>query len=188
MMSIFDKFKKPVFSKRALFDTALAMMLAFLAFTIYSRYIPFSFVWNRTPSIPMGLYFAKERQGEAIERGQLACFAFKTPDWAQGRKYFPDGAKLCKPVVGMPGDTIVREGNEIQVRTPGGRVLTAGKLAATDSKGRPLPQDVLTPGQTIPFGMYLLAAPRHATSSDSRYLGLISLDRLSHRVWPLITY
>lgn len=171
----------------ALAKTAFVAVAAYAAFSTYSRVSPYSLVWNRTASIPLGVYLAKELRGSAIERGELGCFDYAAPDWARERHYFPDGFRLCKPVVGMPGDVIERDGATLRLRVQGADAVTVGTYASTDSRGRPMPQDALSTG-AVPEGSLLLVAGAHANSLDSRYLGLIPARAVRLRLTPLLTW
>lgn len=175
-------------TRQQLYDFVLILMVALLAFTAYSRYVPYSLVWNRTPSIPEGLYLAKERNAhEPLARGEVVCFKYDAPHWARERRYFPEWMRLCKPVAAVPGDTVSREGSKLYVTPVYGERMAAGELSPEDSRGRPLPQDKVPEG-IVPSGHYVLIAPAKAKSFDSRYLGLIASDRISLRLSPLYTF
>ncbi len=175
-------------TRQQLYDFVLILMVALLAFTAYSRYVPYSLVWNRTASIPEGLYLAKERDvHEPLRRGDVACFRYVAPDWARERHYFPDWMRLCKPVAAVPGDEVSREGAQLYVTPVHGERTPSGELSPQDSRGRVLPQDQLPVG-TVPSGHYVLLAPAKAKSFDSRYLGLIASERITVRLTPLYTF
>lgn len=168
--------------------TALVSAAAFSLFSLYSKHVPYSLVWNRTPSIPLGLYLAEEIQPGQLVRGELACFTYAPSAWAQERKYFPAGVLLCKPVMGMAGDLIQHDGNKLFV-TPVGAVQPKllGEYTQADSANRPLPQDALANG-AIPENTFLMVAGAHANSLDSRYLGLIPAAQIQRRIHPLYTW
>ncbi len=175
-------------TRQQLYDSVLIFMVALLAFTAYSRYVPYSLVWNRTPSIPEGLYLAKERAAhEPLMRGEVACFRYEAPDWARARNYFPDWMRLCKPVAAVPGDEMSREGSQVYVTPRFGERKASGALSLTDSRGRALPQDKVPEG-VVPEGQYVLIAPARSNSFDSRYLGFIASERVTHRLSPLYTF
>jgi conjugative transfer signal peptidase TraF len=136
---------------------------------------------NRTPSVPLGLYWLGRTRG-ALRPGQLV--AFLVPPSVRAlvgeRRYLPDGHLLVKPVAALPGDRVCVAGGIASVNeTPIGAVLAA------DSVGRPLPQytgcGVLAPGEVF------VAAP-HAQSFDSRTFGPIDLHAIQGTVTPLWTY
>lgn len=169
--------------------TAATLVVGFAVLAaLYKAFVPFSLVYNSTASIPKGIYLAKEVQGASLTRGDTACFAYSSPPWAQARAYFPEGRRLCKYVLGLPGDvlevsegvlTVTHKGKE----HPGLEV----ELAKVDSKGRELPQDALSSGG-IPEGRVLMLGPEHKNSLDSRYLGLVPLSQLKHQLWPVFTH
>jgi len=168
--------------------TALVTAAAFSLFSFYSKNVPYSLVWNRTPSIPMGVYLAEEVSPGQLIRGDLACFTYEPAAWALERKYFPVGVLLCKPVMGVAGDTVQRDGNKLVITSAGTKQpKVLGEYTQTDSARRPLPQDALTPG-TIPENAFLMVAGAHANSLDSRYLGLIPAAQIKRRIHPLYTW
>lgn len=168
--------------------TALVTAAAFSLFSLYSKNVPYSLAWNRTPSIPMGLYLTETITPTKLVRGDIACFEYAPPDWARQRKYFPAGVSLCKPVAGMAGDVVRHEGTKLFIKTAGDAEFKfLGDYAATDSVKRPLPQDALPEG-AIPEGSFLMIAGRHPNSLDSRYLGLVPAASLKRRIHPLYTW
>lgn len=155
---------------------------------LYKAFVPYSLVYNTTASIPKGVYLAKEVQGTSLTRGDTACFAYSSPLWAQERAYFPEGRRLCKYLLALPGDSIeVRDGVLTVTHKGKEHPSLEVELAAADSKGRALPQDALSTG-SIPEGMGLVLGPEHKNSLDSRYLGLVPLSRLKHQLWPVFTH
>lgn len=168
--------------------TALILGASWLAFSLYSAFCPYSVVWNRTASIPMGVYLAERVDPSMLAHDDAACFRYVAPSWAKDRHYFPDGFMLCKYVKGLPGDTVTVSGNTVQVHWAGqSQFRPTGTLAAEDSAQRPLPPDALAT-QVIPSGFLLLVAPAHPNSLDSRYLGLIPAAQVTTRIHPLITW
>ena len=161
---------------------------AYLALYCYAQYVPYSMAWNITASIPKGLYFARSAQGQVLERGQIACFNYEAPTWAQPRHYFPHNFQLCKPVAALPGDEVARQDDTLLVKHYGAsKWQPLAAFGKSDSAGRPLPQDALTGGE-LARGQYLLVAPAHANSLDSRYLGPIGRERITRTLIPLITW
>lgn len=172
----------------ALGKTALVGAAALALFNLFTHFVPYSLVWNRTASVPLGLYLAEEVTGDELQRGDLGCFAYQAPSWAKDRKYFPDGFKLCKPVAAVAGDTYALLNGKLMVRHQAtGRELVAGEMAKADSAGRALPQNALDAAVLQP-GQMLLVAGAHANSLDSRYLGVIATAQVKLRLYPLWTY
>ncbi len=152
---------------------------------VYLTFVPYALALNTTASIPRGLYLSKLAQGSVLEKGQAVCFAYRAPAWAANRAYFEEGRRLCKFVAGLPGDRVEVSGGVLTVFQPDeSRPSTSADLSSTDSKGRPLPANALISGG-IPPGQVLLLAPANPNSLDSRYLGLIPREQVSHLIWPL---
>lgn len=173
---------------RALGKTALVGAAAMAVFNVFTHLVPYSLVWNRTASVPLGLYLAEEVSGDELKRGELGCFAYHAPTWAKARQYFPDGFKLCKPVAGVAGDTYAVRDSLLMVRHKHtGHEVVAGELAKADSAGRVLPQNALDAAILQP-GQLLLVAGAHANSLDSRYLGVIPTAHVKLRLYPIWTY
>lgn len=166
--------------------TALVAAAAFSLFSMYSRNVPYGLVWNRTPSIPMGLYWSEDVSAAQLRRGELACFPYESPAWARDRKYLPEGVSVCKPVAGLPGDVVRHAGKELFV-SHDGATQKLGQYAAFDSAQRPLPQDMLSDGPVSP-GSLLMVAGAHDNSLDSRYIGLIPAERIQRRIHPIYTW
>jgi len=172
-----------------LVKTAFVAFVAYSCFTTYSRVVPYSLVFNRTESIPIGLYWAEDIRASKLSRGDIACFPYATPDWAKDRRYLPDGLTVCKPVAGLPGDMVKREGNKLFVsyaETPQVSKML-GEYATHDSRKRPLPQDMLPMG-AVPEGTLLMVAGAHANSLDSRYVGYIPAYTIQRRIHPIYTW
>ncbi len=165
--------------------TALAFALTTAALWMYQAKVPYGLAWNRTPSIPLGLYGTLTYDRQVLKRGDLVCFAYQAPSWAESRKYAPEGTRLCKPIAGVPGDELQVDASRVTVRGSDGYELSV-ELKNVDTKGRPMPLNALVSG-AIPRGQYLLLATYLPNSYDSRYLGLIPQERISHRAWPLLT-
>lgn len=146
---------------------------------------PYSLAYNRSPSIPMGLYLTKRVTADALAPGDIGCFAYRAPEWARDRGYFPAGIRLCKYVYGLPGTAVVRDGDGLWV---GDRVGSpVAQYSHADSKGRPLYQDALATG-VVPPDTLLMLAPARKNSFDSRYLGYIPAAEVKTQAWPIWTY
>lgn len=171
-------------SRRRNILIVLGTVFAFAAgVALYVRFIPYSISWNLTRSIPVGLYWAKVHDGHAPRLGDIVCFRYREPQWATGRAYFPPGHRLCKPVAGVPGDTVHKGQDSIQILTKGTTTLKV-VVADSDLKGRPLSTEALQDG-AVAQGTVVLLAPRYPNSFDSRYVGPVFTTELTHEVWPL---
>lgn len=157
-----------------------------LCIALYQAYVPYSLAYNVTPSIPVGLYLAKEATVSDVKVGDLVCIQHALPDWAASRRYLPPGIKLCKYLAAKSGDIVDREGDALRVHAPSGESGYSVEMAHVDSKGRELPQDALRNGP-VPEGFVLVLAPDNARSLDSRYLGYIPEEEIVQQIWPLAT-
>lgn len=161
---------------------ALALCVAGLVGALVNLQ-PYSLVWNRTASLPTGLYLAQEIKGTSVNRGDLACFPYVSPTWAKPRRYFVEGLRLCKVVTGLPGDFLRHEGEQWIVESPQKARHNVGALLPFDAQGRSLPAHALTEG-SVPEGQLILIAPPQ-NSLDSRYLGPISQANITTKIRPI---
>lgn len=123
------------------------------------------FVWNVSPSVPVGLYVIDPRQPS---RGELAALRLPEPirSLADARGYVEIGMVLIKPVAAISGDVICRRGLIVTVNSS--RVAHA---LPADASGRPLPEwsgcyDVDQQG--------FLVLSDEPNSFDGRYFGLVA--------------
>jgi len=126
---------------------------------------------NLTPSLPKGMYAlcpGTPGKGDFV----VFCLQGEFADLARERGYLESGScpsglrPLLKIVAGLPGDAIP---GDLAVRS-------------VDSQGRAMPS--VLPEGIIPSGMALLLAD-HPGSFDSRYFGLVPLEKLQRvkAVW-----
>jgi conjugative transfer signal peptidase TraF len=139
-------------------------------------------IWNRTPSLPLGLYWLSRVPATTAKPGVLVAFA--VPDGVRGlveeRHYLPPGAMLVKPVVATPGDRVCATGETFTVN---GRSL--GAILTEDTAGRPLPHY----GGCGPVSEgWLFVASHYAKSFDSRTFGPLPDRAIRGTVTPLWTY
>jgi conjugative transfer signal peptidase TraF len=140
-------------------------------------------IWNRTPSLPLGLYWlSRGVPATAARPGTLVAFA--VPDavrrLVQERHYLPPAALLVKPVVATPGDRVCTTG---QTFTVNGRSL--GAILTEDTAGRPLPH---YEGCGAVSDGWLFVASHYAKSFDSRTFGPLPDRAIRGTVTPLWTY
>jgi len=135
------------------------------------------FVWNLTPSVPMGMYLA--RRGAPLARGSLV--AFTPPAGAaatiDARHYLPRGVGLLKHLVALPGDRVCIDDRSYSVDGH-----PVGGVAPADTLGRHLDPYVYC--GLVPDGLAFVgtSAP---LSFDSRYFGPVPLSSLTvvEAVW-----
>ena len=151
---------------------AAAAGLALLAASAFPRAAPV-FVWNRTESLPGGLYLIAPRA--PLRRGDIVAY---TPDpaesaWLEARRYTGPGWPLIKRIAGLEGDEVCRQAQTVQVNEV--RVALA---RGADSDGRTLP---------VWSGCHVLGAQEvfllgdHARSVDGRYFGVQARSRILGR-------
>lgn len=157
---------------RLLAATALACALACL--------LASHLVWNRTPSLPLGLYWLA--RGHRASRGDLVAFAVPASVrlLVHERGYLQDGALLVKPVVALAGDRVCTDAGTLTVNG-----VSLGEIRTSDVAGRPLPHvDVCN---AIADRQLYVAGP-DPRSFDSRVFGPIRLSDLQGTVTSLWTY
>jgi conjugative transfer signal peptidase TraF len=138
---------------------------------------------NTSESLPVGLYrvsptgafveFCPDDQGLSAQRHYRA------------RGGCPDGAApLLKPVVGGPGDDIVRSSAGISVN---GKLLRNTVPLGRDTEGRPLAH---WPYGTYPTraGMLWVASTYNSRSYDSRYFGPIPENAVRAKLQRVIAW
>ena len=106
---------------------------------------------------------------------RLDIAAFRTPP----NPYYPEGAPFIKVVLGVPGDSVIRNGREYSVNG-----VPIGWAKEQTRHGQ-----LLTPGPTgfLPAGHYFFWTA-HIDSYDSRYgeIGWITTDRILGRAVRLL--
>jgi conjugative transfer signal peptidase TraF len=142
--------------------------------------------WNKTASLPLGLYLSFAHDGNTpLARGDLACVSYERPKWATGEYLYP-GELLCKRVMGVPGDVLNTRDDATNEVCHEGMCEDVGKPLSHDSSGRPL-QHLTWKTDVIPVGMYYLGSTRRLNSMDSRYLGLMPQSRIVKTLRPVWT-
>jgi len=139
---------------------------------------PPSLIWNRTESVPTGLYWIASSQ--PIRRGALVAYLPPDPigNWIEARRYTGRNWPLIKRVIALEGDTVCRCGNVVQVNDE-----AVALALSSDRTNRNLPRwqgcRVLGAGE-----VFLLAD--HPESLDGRYFGVQKTTGIlgpAHPVW-----
>ena len=165
---------------RVLIGLALAAGLLVLS--------PWSLCWNATHSIPLGLYAAQRLDAQSeLQPGDIVCYYPTTPSWAVGRDYFVPGIRVCKPIVGVAGDEITSTEHEVRIHSQTRGTHLEVPMLDRDSKGRELPAHAGT-SLILASDQVFLVSTYAPNSLDSRYLGPVAREALTHRIYPLITY
>lgn len=139
---------------------------------------PPSLIWNRTESVPTGLYWID--QNGPIQRGALVAYLPSGPlrSWIEDRRYTGRNWPLLKRVIALEGDTVCRCGNSVWVNDA--PIATA---LVTDTAGRALPH--WKGCRALGSGDIFLLAD-HPGSLDGRYFGAQDMSGIigvAHPVW-----
>jgi signal peptidase I len=167
--------------RRALFEwvviicVAVAAALLIKTFVLESYYIPSA---SMVPTLKVGDRILVDKLSydlHAVHRGDIVVFARPPRDYAD-----PGIKDLVKRVIGLPGERISSEGNEVLIN---GKVLAEPWLPKNEPLGQPIES------QVIPKGDYFVMGDNRPDSLDSRYFGPIPgrliVGRVVARVWPL---
>lgn len=163
------------------FIFAFLILIALLK--INQDLLPKSIVYNRTDSIPLGLYIANKNKPFELTNPGIACYNYSAQDWAKDRKYLPENYIVCKRIIGVAGDIVQYFENEVKVFSKKQNKEYVFIVAKRDSKNRPLPQPAAGTSIVIPEGAIYMAGDS-AMSLDSRYLGLVSTTKIIYTVEP----
>ena len=140
-----------------------------------------TFLWNASPSVPIGLY--RLTAVSRVEAPDLV--AVEAPEPLAGflaeRGYLPRGVPLLKRVLAVAGDTVCRHGSTIVAFDH-----AYGEAREHDSQGRPLP--VWHGCITIEKGQAFFMNWDVPDSLDGRYFGALPLSTVIGRAVPLWTY
>jgi conjugative transfer signal peptidase TraF len=145
---------------------------------------------NTTGSIPVGLYWTRDRP---VARGAYVQFCPpQRPmfDEARQRGYLAAGfcpgnyGYLMKRVLAVPGDTVALNDDGVRVN---GRLLPFSAPVAHDRAGRPL-QPYRTGRFTLGRSAVLLMSDVSPTSFDGRYFGPIDLRQVRSVITPVVTW
>jgi conjugative transfer signal peptidase TraF len=161
-------------------QTVLRLLAVSALTTALSCIVASHLIWNRTASLPRGLYL-RSSETRAHE-GRLV--ALRVPPRVRllvhERRYLPAGSLLIKPVAAVAGDVVCARRGILTINgEPYGRILTR------DSQGRELP--VYDGCGSLPEGQVFLAS-HHPASFDSRSFGPVDINALQGTVTPLWTY
>lgn len=137
-----------------------------------------TFLWNASPSVPIGLY--RLTAVSRLEAPDLVVVEPPEPlaGFLAARGYLPRGVPLLKRVVGLPGALVCRSG--VFVTVDG---VAVARALARDRANRALP--VWTGCRTVGSDqLFLINAARD--SLDSRYFGPLSAAGLIGTAHPVL--
>ncbi len=124
---------------------------------------------NITESLPQSLFMVKK--GMPFSKGDMIQFTYK----ADEEKFLPDGSRIIKFVVGIPGDKIRFEGNYFFING-----VKFGKAKEVSRTGKSLTKNI---SKILSEDEYFVFTP-HPDSFDSRYIhmGYISKSQIVGKV------
>ena len=151
-----------------------------LIYTIVAKPVP-RFVWNASPSVPIGLYSVESFGKLAVTNIVVATPPTRLAHFLADRGYLAIGVPLIKRVLALPGQTVCR--NELLITVDG---IDMGAALERDSRDRPLPswQGCLIIGP----GELFLMNWDEPSSLDGRYFGLIPSSAIVGRALPVWTF
>jgi conjugative transfer signal peptidase TraF len=139
-----------------------------------------SYIWNASPSVPIGLYRLKPAEHLAVTE----LVAIRPPEelasFLDLNGYLPLGVPMLKRVVALPGQTVCRTGLTVSVDS-----IEMGQARKRDGRGRPLPawQGCLAVAANEVFVMNW----QSEDSLDGRYFGLIPVSAIIGEALPVWT-
>ena len=166
--------------RRALIEWAIIIAVAVAAallvktFVLESYYIPSA---SMVPTLKVGNRILVDKLSydlHGVHRGDVVVFARPPGDHED-----PGVQDLVKRVIGLPGERISSQGNQVLIN---GRVLAEPWLSRNQGLGEPIASLV------IPKGDYFVMGDNRTDSLDSRSFGPISgsliVGRVVAKVWP----
>lgn len=138
-------------------------------------------VWNASDSVPIGLYAVRPVR-RVITTDLVVAYAPEplATSLAQGG-YLPHGIPMIKRVLGVPGQTICRDGFLITVDR-----IPMGMARERDRWGRPLPD--WQGCRVVLSDEVFLMNWDEPSSLDGRYFGPLPVSTIAGRAEPLWTY
>lgn len=152
--------------------TGLAIILVLISSTKHTVML----VWNRTQSVPKGLYFV--HRTAVLERGSLVVYkpTYQENVWLQAGGFIGKDWPMLKHIAGLYGDTICRNDDAILINE-----VPASSAIETDM----LP--VWTGCMTLSASQVFLLN-EHPRSIDGRYFGPQDTDQIAGTAVPLWTF
>ena len=139
-----------------------------------------AFVWNASPSSPLGLYFVGPAEGARPGDMVIAWPPDAARELGARRHYLPRNVPLVKRVAAAAGDRVCAVGEAIYVN---GRLETLRRAA--DPSGRPMPW--WTGCEDIADGDLFLLTSGEPDAFDGRYFGVTARRQIVGRarlIWP----
>lgn len=162
--------------------TRTAVAIAAITSLTASMLVPPSprFVWNATPSAPIGLYWVAPHTTPFVGAWVLVLPPPTLSRLFATRGYIPEHVPLLKRVAAWPGQRLCRVGRAVSVD---GKVVAIA--LAHDRRGRPLP--VWSGCWTLMPGELFVLSPGVRDALDGRYFGPLPRAALVGIATPLWT-
>lgn len=165
---------------RATTVVLIVVATAAVASTLSTKPAP-RLVWNASESVPIGLYAVRPSCSFATTDLVVAYAPEPLATSLARGGYLPHGVPLIKRVLGVPGQTICRNGLLITVDR-----IPMGVARERDRKGRPLPG--WQGCRVILNGEVFLMNWDEPSSLDGRYFGPLPASTIVGRAEPLWTF
>ncbi|MDI1264704.1 MAG: S26 family signal peptidase [bacterium] len=142
--------------------------------------MPKPYVWNASPSVPIGLYLIQPNGNRFVTE----LVAIQPPEplakFLADGGYLPRGVPMLKRVLALHGQIVCRDHLTVSVDA-----IEMGEARERDSRGRPLP--VWQGCRVIAADEVFLMNWQSADSLDGRYFGVLPTTAIVGRAEPLWT-
>jgi len=155
-------------------------LISFSAFSmVASRY---QIGWGMSECLPETFFWIDKTQHTGFKRGDYV--AFKTRGL---EPFYPKGLRFMKIITGVPGDTVVKQGNTISVcKKDAPANCSVFKVNRISLSGLPIPEYYHWQNeQIVPESCYFVSTP-HPRSFDSRYWGYVCDSEIIGKGKPLL--
>ena len=142
--------------------------------------MPKPYVWNASPSVPIGLYLIQPTGNLFVTELVAIQPAEPLAKFLADGGYLPRGVPMLKRVLALQGQTVCRDHLTVSVDT-----IEMGEARERDSRGRALP--VWQGCHVIAAGEVFLMNWQSADSLDGRYFGVLPTTAIVGRAEPLWT-
>ncbi len=164
---------------RARYTLASSLAVASLLATISRQPQP-HYIWNLTPSVPLGLYAVQSPDRLTVTTLVVATPPEPLATALSDGGYLPRGVPLLKRIFALSGQTVCRRGAQITVDG-----ITAAPARERDLRGHPLP--VWQGCRVIADDEIFLMNWDASDSLDGRYFGPLPRSAVVARAVPIWT-
>ena len=160
--------------------TLLTMVGATVALLSTVWAMPTHYVWNASPSVPIGLYLIQPTGRLFVTELVAVVPPEPLATFLADGLYLPRGVLMLKRVLALPGQTVCRDRLTVTVEN-----FEMGKARERDSRGQPLP--IWQGCRVIAGDEVFLMNWQSADSLDGRYFGVLPTTAIIGRAEPLWT-